>query len=72
MEDEKFHNQLSINWRTKKAGDTIQHKDEGLRTRSDNVQGQKMDDPAQRSETEREQIPISSAFIFHWGFQQTV
>lgn len=47
MEAEKSHDLLPASWRTRKASDTIQSKPEALRTRSSDVQGQKMDMPAQ-------------------------
>ena len=40
MEVEKSHNPPSADWRTRKAGGTIQLKAEGLRPRSPDVQGQ--------------------------------
>ena len=40
VEVEKSHNPPSADWRTRKAGGTIQFKSEGLRPRSPDVQGQ--------------------------------
>lgn len=61
---EKYRDLLPASWRTRKASDTIQSKSEGLRTRSSDVQGKKMDIPAQG-----DRIHPSSIFLFYVGPQ---
>lgn len=65
MEAEKSHDLLPASWRTRKASDMIQSKPEDLRTRSSDVQGQKMDMPAQ------EERIHSSYLLFYVGPQQS-
>lgn len=61
IEAEKCHDLLPASWRPRKASDTIQSESEGLRTRSSDVQGWKMDIPAQG-----ERICTFSTFFSMW------
>ena len=87
MEDEKFHNLLSVSWKRRKAGGVTQFESKGLGTREVNPivraeDGMRYPSSLVREE-KKEQIPPSSTFSsiqvlnglydahLHWGGQTT-
>ena len=60
MEGEKYHDLLSVSWRTRKGEGVIQFECKGLRTGSTKARGQeKVDVPAQR----RANSPFLGLFV---------
>lgn len=58
-----YHHLPSMSWRTRKACCIIQSKSKSLRTRSSEVQGEKMGVPAQE---ERENPPFFHFLVLFW------